>query len=271
MKDEILTDTLLRQYLLGKVDDDERQRIEKLFITDSQARDRVLAAEQDLIEAYLEDSLTTEDKEIFLSHYAETPDQQRKLRITKSIKDWAVTEAQAVPNSSSFWSFLEPLRLRPAFVVPVAVAVLIAIVVASVWFSRSREHWAIQKEVAQLNTPESLSQTPSDMISLRLTPVAVRSGKAQNQLTKRADTQIVELQLLGIDRERYPSYRASVSRVEGKKPIVTFDIKPEDNNAVRLRLSASRLDKGSYVIELSGIAADGSVGPTEEYTFTVDQ
>src|SRR5215212_10197786 len=97
MKQEIFTDTLLRQYLLGKVDDEERQRIEKLFITDSQARDRILSAEQELIEDYLEDSLTTEDKEIFLAQYARTPEQQRKLRINKSIKDWAVT-AQASPS-----------------------------------------------------------------------------------------------------------------------------------------------------------------------------
>jgi len=50
-----------------------------------------------LIEDYLEDSLTSEDKEIFLAQYARTPEQQRKLRINQSIKDWAVTEAQATP------------------------------------------------------------------------------------------------------------------------------------------------------------------------------
>src|SRR6185369_5176954 len=100
MGEESLTDTLLRKYLLRKVDDEERQRIEKLFMTDSQARDRVLAAEQELIEDYLENNLTTEDKEIFLSHYAGTPEQQLNLRINRSIKEWAVTEAQATPTSS---------------------------------------------------------------------------------------------------------------------------------------------------------------------------
>src|SRR5215216_77686 len=130
MKEKILTDTLLRQYLLGKVDDDERQQIEKLFITDFQARERVLAAEQELIEDYLEGSLSTADKEIFLSQYGRTPEQQRKLRITRSIKDWAITEVKTSPLGTSRWSrFRERLPLRPVFVISVAVAVLIVIVV----------------------------------------------------------------------------------------------------------------------------------------------
>ena len=66
MTEETLTDALLREFLLGKVNDEERERIESLFLTDSQTRERVLVLEQDLIEDYLEDSLTEEDKERFL-------------------------------------------------------------------------------------------------------------------------------------------------------------------------------------------------------------
>ena len=58
MNEEILTDALLREFLLGKVDDEEVARIESLFLTDSEARERVLVIEQELIEDYLENSLT---------------------------------------------------------------------------------------------------------------------------------------------------------------------------------------------------------------------
>lgn len=271
MNEEILTDTLLRQYLLGKVNDEERERIEKLFLTDSQARDRVLAAEQDLIEDYLEDSLTTEDQEIFVSLYARTPEQQRNLRINKTIKDWAVTESQTTPNGASIWSrFLETIRLRPAFVVPIAVAILVAIVVAYVWLNRRMEYWAIEKEVAQLNTPASLSQTPSDMVTLQLAPVTLRSGAAQNEVPKRADTQSVEFQLLGIHKGEYPTYQAVIRRVGDNKLIATADVEAEGSNPIRVRLPAHLLTKGSYRIEVIGIAADGSSSPIQEYTFVVD-
>ena len=270
MKEEILTDTLLRQYLLGKVDDDERERIEKLFITDSQARDRVLAARQDLIEDYLEDSLTSEEQELFLLHYAQTPEQRRKLRITKSIKDWALAEVQAAPGSSSIWSrLLETVRLKPAFVVPIAVACLIVIFIGYIWLKSTIEHRAIQKEVVQLNTPESLSHTSSQMVSLRLTPVTVRNGENENQITKLADTQVVELRLLTIEGGTYQLYRVAVRQVGVKGPITTFDVQGANSNTIQLRLPAHILANGSYRIELSGIAPEGSTAPLAEYVFTV--
>lgn len=271
MSEESLTDTLLRQYLLRKVDDEERQRIEKLFMTDSQARDRVLAAEQELIEDYLEDNLTTEDQGIFLSHYGGTPEQQLNLRINKSIKDFAVTEAKATPISSSISSrFLESLRLRWAYVVPIAAAILIAIVIASIWLNRRMEYWAIQKEVAQLNTPASLSQNPPQMLSFPLTSVTVRNGELQNQVTKRADTRLVEFHLLAIPKERYPTYRAVLHRVGDKEPIVIVNVKAEDDNTIRLRFPAHVLTNGSYRIELIGIATDNAAGSAEEYPFSVN-
>ena len=271
MKEDLLTDDILRQYLLGKVDEGQRARIEQLFITDSRARLRVLAAEQDLLEDYLEDSLTAEDKAIFLSHYAQTPDQRRKLRINKTIKDWAVKEAQASPVSASMWSrFLGPLRLRRALMLPITAVILIAVGIAYVWLNRTREYRTTQAEVAQLNTPASLSQTPPHMISLQLAPVTVRGGETQNQLTIQADTKVVELQLPVIPKEEYSAYRAVVYRVEVKAPIVTVDVKPEQSNPVRIRVPAYILSNGSYRIELSGIAADGSAGSTEEYTLAVN-
>lgn len=271
MKEEILTDTLLRQYLLRKVNDEERQRIEELFMMDSRARDRVLAAEQELVEDYLEDSLTTEDKEVFLSHYARTPEQRRKLRINKSIKQWAVTEAETPQISSSIWNrFPESLRLRPAFAIPIAVAILVVIVIAYIWLNRRMEYWSIQKEVAQLNTPASLSQNPPQMVSLPLAPVTVRNGEGQNRVRKSADTQLVELHLLTIRNERYPTYRAVVYRVGEKEPMVTIDVNAENDKAIRLRFPLGILSNGSYRIKLSGIAAGGSPTPAEEYIFFVD-
>src|SRR5215813_26301 len=94
MKEEPITDASLREFLLGKLADEERERVEALFLTDSQTSERVAVIEQDLIEDFLEDGLAKEDRERFLLRYAQTAEDQRKLRITKSIRDWAGTEAK---------------------------------------------------------------------------------------------------------------------------------------------------------------------------------
>ena len=104
MSDESVTDVTLRQFLLGNVDDEMRQHIECRFITNSLFKERVLALEQDLIEDLLEDSLTATDKERLLARYAATPARRRKLRIAKSIKEWAMLEGNMTQFLGAFFA-----------------------------------------------------------------------------------------------------------------------------------------------------------------------
>jgi len=281
MKEETVTDAMLRDFLLGKLDDEERERIETLFLTESQARERVLAAEQDLIEDYLEDSLTRADRERFLSRYAQTPAQERKLRITKSIKDWAIAQTALTKTSAPTllsWNGLRRwLRLRPAFVVPVAVATMIAIVVAAVWLNgrmqQRNRRLAIEQKLAQLNSPSSLGEVPPQMVSLDLSPVTVRSAQPQAELKTRGDIRVVELRLPWIRNENYSTFQAEVRRLDEDEVFIIPKL-PAVNagwDVIRMRLPADILSRGQYRIDLTGITANGAYGLTQEYTFVVSE
>ena len=272
MQQESITDALLREYLLGKVSDEEQERIENLFLTDPHMRESVLAIEQELIDDYLEDSLTEEDKERFVSRYAQTDEQQRKLRVTKSIIDWAVTEGtkpQAVAATVSIWSRLGArLRLKPVFIVPITVTLVSVLAILLVLsFIEQRKHFAIQQELAQLNSPASLREVPPQMSSLELRPVTVRSV-GQTELKKSADIRIVELRLPWVQKQSYSRYQVEVSRVGGEK-LFNLQTGVEDWNVIRIRLPAHMLSRGHYQVFLSGIANDGVPGPAEEYSFAV--
>jgi hypothetical protein len=285
MKEQTMSDELLRQFLLDNVNDEERARIESLFLTDSLVKERVLAAEQNLIEDYLEDSLTTVDRERFLSRYAQTTAQRRKLRITKSIKDWAVTEAtgtqaeaavsQTVPSTISIWSRAGAwLRHRPTFVVPLAVATMVAIIVAAVWLNsrtEQRNRQRIEQELAQLNTPASLREVPPQMLSKELSPVTVRNVEQQAEIKRSADIRIVELRLPWVQRERYSTYEAEVRRVSGDESLTIRNLQADGDGGyfIRIRLRATILNRGHYQILLRGIAADGATSPIQEYSFVV--
>ena len=275
MKEEILTDAVLREFLLGKIDEEESARIESLFLTDSEAREKVLVIEQELIEDYLEDSLTAGDKEKFLLRYGQTAAQLQQLRITKAIKDWAVREnasVRTVPAGLSTWDRLRA-RLRPAFVIPVAATAMIAIVVAGVWVNSRMKRAAIEQELAQLNTPANLSQVPPEMVSMELTPIAVRSIERQKEFKKSADVKIVQLRLPWIQKERYPAYQAEVRRVSDDESFTIPDLQAEDDGlyTIRLRLPVDFLNPGQHQVRLSGIDSNGAAsGITEEYAFTVE-
>ena len=109
MSEESVTNTLARRFLLGDVDDLERERIERLFISESEINTKILLAEDDLIEDYLENSLTPSDRDKFLGRYGYTAAERQKLRITKSIKEYAAAEARltqtapAIATGARFW------------------------------------------------------------------------------------------------------------------------------------------------------------------------
>lgn len=277
MNQEILTEALLRQFLLGKVDEHERERVENLFLTDSEVHERVLAAEQDLIEDYLEGSLNAADKELFLERYGQTAAQQRQLQISQEIKNWARRESASthtVPEKTSVWTrWRERLRLKPALLIPIVVTAMIVVVVLASWLSSRRAQQAIEQELAALNTPASLREVPPNLSTLELAPVAVRSVAKEAELKKTSPDQLFELRLPWPPDERYPSYQAELSRVDGEERFTVSNLQVESDRAltIRLRLPAHVLRRGHYKISVRGVNADGSQGLPRDYTFAVSE
>jgi hypothetical protein len=141
MKEEFVTDAEIRQFLLGSVDDSERQRIESRFMSDAGFNQRVVIAEDDLIEDYLENSLAPEDTDKFLAQYGYGPEQQRRLRIGRLIKKYAASEAQlgqTPPTSGKRRGFFAQLTPRnPRVFIPIAAAVTITCIIGIVWLVES--------------------------------------------------------------------------------------------------------------------------------------
>jgi hypothetical protein len=68
--------------------------MERLFLTKLEVAEMILAAEEELIDDYLENRLTPAESQKFLERYARTPVQRRRLRIRTSIKNWAEREGK---------------------------------------------------------------------------------------------------------------------------------------------------------------------------------
>jgi hypothetical protein len=276
---------MVRQFLLGDVDDLERRRLESLFISNDGLRERILAAEEDLVEDYLEESLTAADRAKFVAQYGHTPEQRRMLRIARSIKEYAVAEATvtqrgtaAIPKWRSILSSLWPRK--PIWVIPIAATLSLVLVVTVVWLlglnsRRARENnrrIAIEQELADLNSPSSLRESRPQALSVVLPPVSVRSVEPHPELTPGPDTRIVELRLLLTQKEQYPSYRAVLRRVGNAEQFTISNLHVENSsggNAIRVNLPTHLLPPGLYQVLLSGVTGDGAPGTVEEYTFTI--
>jgi len=278
MKERPMTDALIRDFLLGNVDDEVRQQIESAFLTDAQARERILAAEQDLIDDYFETSLTPAEKQLFLSQYAETAEQKRRLRITKTVKDWANREAVANQQgvTTSRWNeFRHLLQYRPMVAISIAATLIIAMTIGVTWLiQRAKQEGgtlALEQEVAVLNSPSSLRVALPQMATLVVAPISVRGVQKETELATPSGASIVELRLLWLQKENYPTYRALLRRIGDDKSLTIPDLRGESEGGtkIRLRLPTKVLTRGQYQIRLAGVDASGISGPEEEYTFNV--
>jgi hypothetical protein len=276
MKESSLSEESLRHFLLGNVDDDERQRIEILFLTDPETKERLLAAEQSLLDDYLDERLAPQDEESFLSRYAAFPDQRERLSIEKAIKDLAEAEARPVPVA-------EPSNLRqgffgskasPKLILRIAAVVIVGLLVV-VWLQSRRNqpdarHLAVERELASLNDPSRPRETSPQTFTLAIAPVTLRDVGAQAQFTPRADVQVLELHLLLGQKEAPARYRAIIQRAADSAQFRFPEFPPQADspNMIRLWIPTSFLTAGDYKVIVSSLT-DGTVTSFEEYNFTV--
>jgi hypothetical protein len=282
MNERPVTEAIARKFLLGQMDDLEREQIESLFFIDPEVKRTVLLAEADLVEDYLEGALTQSDAAQFLLHYG-YPYQRRKLGIVRSLKEHALLESlPAKPSGIQRLRNLVSALGRPnrPFLVPVTVTVGIILLVATVWLAVRLSDRSIQEsdatvlvrqELTRLNSRSSLAETPTEMFSTALAPVSLRS--VQPSVVKLQPTyRVIELKLLWPPKEEYSGYQAVLRRVESADGFTIPDLQVEKNisgNSIKLRLPAQYIAPGLYQISVSGIGPDGRAALTEEYILTL--
>lgn len=285
MSEAFLTKDVIKEFLLGNLDQEERQRIEKAFLTDSEAQDLILMTEDELVEEYLDDSLDPDERSRFLKHYLCAPRQQRKLRITKSLR----VQARATPQLVSQTPTTPPKTSLPPsrvdwrsrlILLPLAAGIIVAVIAGAVWLIQTRrsntqiakDHSAIEQELAELNTPSSSSLAPVQFLSYALPPVSVRSLQPPAELVLPTQAQVIELWLIWNDAEKFKNNQAILKKTGASEQFTIHNLPVENKpqgKAARLRIPVHMLTRGVYQIAFGGVSSDGAASQPVEYTFVV--
>jgi CHAT domain-containing protein/Flp pilus assembly protein TadD len=127
----------LRAYLLGKVPEDEQLEIEKRLLLDRDYMESLLIIEEELIDSYLQNTLSEREREEFQNYFLTTPARRRKLRMAKALRRY-INNQQPIPasgprvresRSNRFWRW--PV-LTPAWQSAIA-AMLVLGVGLTIW------------------------------------------------------------------------------------------------------------------------------------------
>jgi len=111
----------LRKYLLGDMPPEQQEELELWLMSDGEAYDLLVAAEDDLIDASLAGRLKGDEVTRFSKHFLAAPERRRKLqfgrsfqRFVSSTEPGVTAERQAERKPSSFWAALGGfLEYRP--------------------------------------------------------------------------------------------------------------------------------------------------------------
>lgn len=194
-------DLQARRYLLGNLTDAEMERLEHEYFVTPESLDLIEAAEERLIDEYLDNALSAEDRTRFDAHYLASPEHRERLETVRRLKAVAISGRRSRP--------IEVRTFALAAVVLIAVAGLV---------------WMIERERSTVPTAPAptarVAETPPvvpRVFAMSLSPVTVRGAGDTPELVIPAGTDVVDLRLEGeTPGQAIATGRAVIRTVSGR-------------------------------------------------------
>jgi hypothetical protein len=282
--------SVLRQYLLGRLPELERERFEESYFEDDETFAALLAAEEQLTSDYLSDRLNEADRERFEHEFLTTAGGREHVRFARAMARLSSAEleskshpAVATPTASGRWWQLA------------AAAVVLGSLLPGVWLFvenrrvqaelarseasredvRRLEQSARQQaasEAAKAQQLEAkLAARPATVISVSLLPV-LREAGAHPTVVIREGVAAVVLQI-GLQRIPDPNaLRLTITRSPGTIVTRIDYLQPRlftDEGVLPVTVPAALLSAGAYEATLEHLPPRGAPERLHTYEFRV--
>jgi hypothetical protein len=311
MEKKALNDVVARRFLLGQLSPEEQDWIQELAFENPDSFAFIQAAQDDLIDDFLYDELSPDERERFQNYFLVQPGRRQDLRIARALQQYLERDEQSeiavapanlivVQPPMSFLDWGRSLITTRGFVTAVlilAAAVSPLLVIRTLHRSETPPMQTKQQEAPPLLTPSSsptatlVQPTPSPAHKdnqNRLSPpprkpvepifaiVLVPGGPTRSEGVEKTVqlSESLSLELPLIEDTPYQSYEAVLQR-EGKAIQRWPNLQPKDLQAgrgIRINVPARLLEKQqSYRITLNGVTGNGNTQPIHNYYFKVSK
>ncbi|MCI0488641.1 MAG: hypothetical protein L0229_18795 [Blastocatellia bacterium] len=309
MENEVIKEELLTRYLLGQLSDEEQKHIEEDYFVDDESFERLLAAERDLIDAYVRGELSEADGERFENYFLCTEDRRERVELAREWRSFVARVSAARPKD-------EPARLslrrrfpgikNPWVLLPLAATVLLLL--GAGWLmirmlslnlkleqmqqeraAYERKERELEQQVADerqlseqlrdelertrrdLEDQSQIAPSQSSIVSFVLSLGLTRGEGGGRRLVIPPHAKQVRLQLR-FNVSDYSSYSASIEDEEGRRVLSRSGLKALSSNGgkrVVLTVPVGALGDEDYILTLGGVASTGELESVAEYSFSV--
>ena len=181
----------LKEYLLGNLAHEPQQRLEQQLMTDDECYQELALAEDDLIDEYARNQLSSHEKARFEDHFLCSDERRQKLNFAGALKDYIeTTQEPEAPEprrrSALLWQWLRvPLRSPIPSLGTSMAAALLLLVSGGVWSIVGNLQLQSQLDAVQ-EEQASLSDKGQEL-SRQLAEERRRSGELAGELRQQQD------------------------------------------------------------------------------------
>lgn len=281
---------LVRNYLLGSLDEEGQEQVEELLLCDDSFAERMFTAQDNLIDEYVFDALPENERESFEKNFHFTDERRKKLLFAQTMKVYVDEhpDEQAFPIDGSHPappSWRNPLLFLQAH--KALSAISLAGVVLLIFFTPKIVRWltppdqvalfeaqraSIERQIAEVNKhPADPRIETLRAYDLSLQPTVLRADSGIQPVILTEDIKLLNLKL-ALSQVKHDNYQALVSTVEGKELFAVNDLASEvdaGGATVLFKIPTEFLPTGDYQIQLRVRTADGKIENVRRYHFRV--
>ncbi len=295
---------ILTRYLLGELNEEEKERVEGRYLGEREFFELLLEVEDDLIDAYALGNLKGAERERFEKHFLRSPARHNRVEFAEAWAAYLDRLPQTSPTEKSSENVFFNLFRNRAAMVPLAAMALLMIasawlIVETAWLknelgeisseraslesrrqelerqieeqtSRNRELERDLESERQRNQQIESRQTNPE-IPFLLSSNTVRGSSVGKELVITAGAERVRLQAV-LTEDLHSVYRAALKQVEGARVKSWSSLAAQGGKNGRyivMTLPATALASGDYILTLTAVADSGATETVDEYSFRV--
>ncbi|HEY0723995.1 MAG TPA: hypothetical protein VGD41_08455 [Pyrinomonadaceae bacterium] len=264
---DLNNETLIAQYLLGELSEEQQIEIEDLAFSDKKYLAAITAVENDLIDEYVRNELSAVDRQRFESRFLTSADRRKRVEFARALASVVTEEAvpqKTVVHASQPWSWRDSIYAFINGLTPTAriafVSAMPLLIIGAGYLSI--ETLRLRRQLTELRA-ESQSQQNSQQQALELERHRNQELNAQlnqeKQQREQTDESLRELSETGDAANPAPrpviaslTLLPGLSRGGDNKPSMVL---PEDARLVRLQIGIDAEEPyKNFAVELRTLA-----------------